>query len=81
MSDFPPQPIRGDVIVRRASGNTDVYMLCRFGGDDQFSFPSYELALASASGFGARERVDVWFADEPGRLVRVASYRAPESAG
>ena len=75
------RPLHGDVMVRRAAASDPVFVLSRYGGGDQFSYRSYDEAMAAACSFASGERVDVWYLDEPAPIALIAAYRAPEIAG
>ncbi|HZP47235.1 MAG TPA: hypothetical protein VFB07_01785 [Vicinamibacterales bacterium] len=74
-------PLAGDVVVRRTAAPEEHYLLSRYGAGDQFSFRSYDDAVAAARRFALREHVDVWYRADADSVVRVAAFRAPETAG
>ena len=74
-------PRAGDIVVHHSTVPTAPYALRRYPQGDQFSFRTYEEALAAACTFAARERVDVWYEDESTARSRVAAYRPPETTG
>ena len=70
-----PQP--GDVVIRKISQSPECYVLSQYPGGPQFSYETYDVALARGSAFAARDHVDVWYAQDAAPFVRVAQHRVP----
>jgi hypothetical protein len=77
MSDGLPRP--GDIVVHRQVHSPAVYVLSRLDGTLQFSYKTYDEAVARAIRFASRESLDAWYTNDEQRYERFAKYRS-ESA-
>jgi hypothetical protein len=69
-------PHPGDIVVHREVLSPALYVLSRLGVPLQFSCKTYEEALAQATEYARRERVDAWFTMDERAYERLAGRPA-----
>jgi hypothetical protein len=70
-----PRPEPGDIVIGPAEGSPTGHALRVAPRPFQIACATYDEALAHARAFAARERVDVWVAEDKGGFALVARYR------
>jgi hypothetical protein len=71
--DSLPHP--GDIVVHRKVHSPPVYVLSRLDGSLQFSYSTYEEAVAHATRFARSEHLDAWYTNDDRVFERVAKHR------
>lgn len=68
-------PCDGDVMVERVTVKRGGFTICRASGEPQLWASAYANAVAHATAFGRRARVNVWYVDEGEPIRLVAKHR------
>lgn len=69
------RPEHGDIVLSRLGRSVMLYTLSVMPGPAQILCPNYDEALGRARYFAARERVDVWVAEDEHDIALVARHR------
>jgi hypothetical protein len=69
------RPEHGDIVISRPGRSLKPYALSVVPGPAQILCPTYDEALGRARSFAARERVDVWVAEDEYDFALVARHR------
>jgi hypothetical protein len=69
------RPEHGDIVISRLGRSLMQYTLSVMPGPAQILCPNYDEALGRARHFAARDRVDVWVAEDEHDVALVARHR------
>jgi hypothetical protein len=69
------KPEHGDIVINRLGRSLMLYTLSVMPGPAQIVCPNYDEALGRARYFAARDRVDVWVAEDEHDIALIARHR------
>jgi hypothetical protein len=69
------RPEHGDIVIIPLGRSVSMHALSVMPGPAQILSPNYDEALGRARNFAARERVDVWVAEDEHDIALVARHR------
>ena len=73
IGDAAPEP--GDIVISRIDGSGEAYALSVRPQPAQILCRTYDEALIRARRFAARQRIDVWVAENNRKVALVARHR------